>query len=152
MRRVFTIVLAICSGCGQVPVRADLSTSIREAIAKGDSTILDLGNLASFEWDEVCFLGPFMRPVDITAELGFEWKGKRSGAGGSFVFVDVRSPRSDSVATGHLPIRRNQWFVQASGCIPRSDAKFLVLAQSGDPATLVPIGVTEQKQPLTPFR
>jgi hypothetical protein len=151
MRQVFTLLLLMCSGCGRVPVRTELVSSITQAISGGDSTVVDLGTLADFAWDEVCFLGPFMKPADISAKVGFEWKGKRSGAGGSLVFVDVRAPRSDSVATGHVPIRRSQWFIQASGCIARVEAKFLVRARDGGPATLVPVHRNPQQRPVAPF-
>lgn len=150
MRNVLTVLFLIFSGCGRVPVRTDLSTSISEAVAKGDATVVDLGKLADFEWNEVCFLGPFMRPSDISTKLGFEWNDKRSGARGSLVFVNARVPRSDSAATGHLPIQRNQWFIQASGCIPRAKAKFLVRSKSGGPAMLVPEDPTHRNPSITP--
>ena len=151
MRSIFMLILLICSSCGRVPLKTDLATSITHAASAGDSAIVDLGALADFEWDEVCFLGPFMRPSDITTSIGFKWKGKRSGARGSLIFVDVRTPRADSVATGHLPIHRNQWFIQASGCIARSEATFFVRSRVGGPATLVPIRIKPQNHPVAPF-
>jgi hypothetical protein len=152
MRNVFPLAVVISLSCGRVPVRTDLADSIADAALRGNSTIVDLGSLADFDWDEVCFLGAFMRPSDISAELGFRWKGKRSGARGSLVFVDVRTPRSDSAATGHLPIQRNSWFVQANGCIPRAQAKFAVEFSSGVPPTLIPVGGNPKSRPVTPFR
>jgi hypothetical protein len=144
------VLVLICSGCDRVPAKTHLAAAITEAVSRGNSTSVDLAKLANFEWDEVCFVGPFMRPADITAKLGFTWKGKRSGSRGNFVFVDVRSPRSDSTATGHFAIPRNEWFVDASGCIPRNQAKFVVRSEAKGPATLVPVyGPTDQ--PVTPF-
>ncbi len=140
MRAIFVILLMMLAGCNRVPVRSDVAAAITETISRGDSTLVDLDKLAAFAWDEVCLLGPFMRPVDISETLGFEWKGKRSGSRGSFVFIDTRRPRSDSVATGHLPIRPNQWFVEASGCLPRSEAKFIVRSAATGTPTLVPVG------------
>lgn len=152
MRKLITIMLVLCSACGRVPIRTGVSSSINDAIAKGDGTVIDLEDLADFAWDEVCVLGAFLRPVDITAALGFEWNGKRSGARGSLVFVDVRTPRSDSAATGHVPIGKNQWLIQASGCIPRQHAKFVVRSISGAPATLIAIDAAQQNQPLAPYQ
>ena len=151
MRQLIAVLIITCLSCGRVPVTTDLSTSITKAAAKGDGTTIDLGALADFEWDEVCILGPFMRPADISTNLGFHWTGKRSGARGSLVFVDVRSPRSDSSATGHLPIRINQWFIEGSGCIPRSDAKFLVRSGPNGLATLIPVHSMQGAQPPSPF-
>jgi hypothetical protein len=151
MSKAFMVLVLICSGCGRVPAKTHLGAAITEAVSRGEATTVDLDALANFEWDEVCFVGAFMRPADITAKLGFTWKGKRSGSRGNFIFVDVRSPRSDSTATGQFAIPRNQWFVDASGCIPRSQAKFVVRLQASGPATLVPVYGRSTNQPVTPF-
>ena len=151
MSKVLMVVVLICSGCDRVPAKTEVAQAITEAVSRGNSTTIDLAELANFEWDEVCFLGPFMRPADITAKLGFIWKGKRAGSRGNFVFVDVRSPRSDSIAAGHFAIPRNEWFVDASGCIPRNHAKFVVRSQAGAPATLVPMYPRSGNDRVTPF-
>jgi|SRR5687767_11703676 hypothetical protein len=152
MRAIFVILLVTLSSCSRVPVRKDVAAAITETLAKGDSTLVDLDKLAPFAWDEVCLLGPFMRPVDISAKIGFEWKGKRSGSRGSFVFVDTRRPRSDSVATGHVPILPDQWLVEASGCLPRSEAKFIARSAASGIPTLVPVSGDRQHSPnLRPF-
>lgn len=151
MRVIYTLLLVVTSSCSRVPLRTEVGTSIMELISMGDSTVIDLPALTNFDWDEVCLLGASLRPVDISSALGFEWKGKRAGARGSFIFVDTRHPRSDSVATGHLPIQRNQWMVEASGCIPRSQAKFVVRLAAGSPPALVPIAAGGSSPKLTPF-
>ena len=152
MRAIVVILLVTLPGCSRVPVRSDVAAAITETISRGDSTLVDLDRLATFDWDEVCLLGPFMRPAAISETLGFEWKGKRSGSRGSIVFIDTRRPRSDSVATGHLPIRTNQWLVEASGCLPRSEAKFIVRSAAAGPPALVPIGGDRRQVPnLSPI-
>src|SRR5687767_2358812 len=100
MRVIYALLLVVTSSCSRVPVRTEVGSSIMQLISMGDSTLIDLPALTNFDWDEICLLAAFLRPVDISNALGFEWKGKRAGARGSFVFVDTRRPRSDSVATG----------------------------------------------------
>ena len=129
-------VILVC-GCSRVPVKAELASSIGAAAATGD--VVDLARIADFAWDEVCILGAFLRPEDISGALGFEWHGKRTGSNGSLIFVDAQRPRSDSTVAAHVPLRTSSWFIAASGCVPRDEAKFLVNSPDGVTKTLVPV-------------
>ena len=145
MRRLPVFLTLFATSCSGVPAKDDLPAAIDAEIAKGTGHV-DLDHLADFEWDEVCFLGAFLRPSEISNVLGFSWPGKRSSGSGSVVFVAAEEPRSKSKANGVFRIpgsstnRGSRWLFDVNGCLPRAQAKFAVKSSGAGPVTLVPLG------------
>ena len=137
MRSIAILLVVLAAGCTTVPEKPEVATSISTAAAR--SQIVDLNQVADFAWDEVCVVGPFIRPTDVSRNLGFRWHGKITGRSGSLIFVDAKDRRSDSVATAHVPLRTRNLLIAASGCIPRAEAKFVVQSNGTGIRTLAPI-------------
>src|SRR5687768_4493987 len=143
MCKNFFLLVVLLASCSRVPEKPEVATSILTAAAK--SELLDLDQIADFAWDEMCVVGPFVHAADVSRNLGFQWRGKITGRSGSLIFVDTEDPRSDSVATAHVPLRTRSLLVAAAGCIPRAHAKFTVQS-SGGSRTLVPVNEKYRRQ------
>ena len=53
MRRQLIALLMLSTSCSRVPVKDDVASAIDAEVAKGVSTLINLDQLADFEWAEV---------------------------------------------------------------------------------------------------
>ena len=65
----------------------DISRAVGTAEAEGSGTI-DLGRIATFEWDELLIVDRTAKDREISDAIGHEWKGDRGlGAGELMIFL-----------------------------------------------------------------
>ena len=75
---IAAIILAFAAIAGRDHVRSlRVNRGIAQAVARGVGTTVSIPDLATFSWDRLYVISPYMTTSYISSMLGFEWSGAK---------------------------------------------------------------------------